>query len=52
MYKGKLVFAQLSEHLPKEIFAASVARYGGKYPTLTFSYWDQFLCMMFAQLTA
>ena len=52
MYKGKLVFAQLSEHLPKEIFAASVARYAGKYPTLTFSYWDQFLCMMFAQLTA
>lgn len=52
MYKGKLVFAQLSEHLPKEIFAASVARYGGKYPTLTFSYWDQFLCIMFAQLTA
>ena len=52
MYQGKLVFAQLSEHLPKEIFAASVARYGGKYPTLTFSYWDQFLCMMFAQLTA
>ena len=52
MYRGKLVFAQLSEHLPKEIFAASVARYAGKYPTLTFSYWDQFLCMMFAQLTA
>ena len=52
MYKGKLVFAQLTEHLPKEVFAASVARYAGKYPTLTFSYWDQFLCMMFAQLTA
>ena len=52
MYKGKLVFAQLSEHLPKAIFAANVARYAGKYPTLTFSYWDQFLCMMFAQLTA
>ena len=52
MYKGKLVFAQLSEHLPKEIFATSVARYAGKYPALTFSYWDQFLCMMFAQLTA
>ena len=48
MYKGKLVFAQLSEHLPKEIFAASVLRYGGKYPTLTFSYWNQLLCVMFA----
>lgn len=52
MYKGKLVLAQLTEHLPKEVFAAGVARYAGKYPTLTFSYWDQFLCMMFAQLTA
>ena len=46
MYKGKLVFAQLTEHLPKEVFAASVARYAGKYPTLTFSYWDQFLCIV------
>ena len=52
MYKGKLVFAQLTEHLPKEMFTASVARYARRYPTLSFSYWDQFLCMMFAQLAA
>ena len=26
--------------IPKEVFAASVARYAGRYPTLTFSYWD------------
>lgn len=26
-------------------------RYPGKYPTLTFSHLDQFLCMAFAQLT-
>jgi hypothetical protein len=25
MYKGKLVLAQLTEHLPKDVFAAGVA---------------------------
>lgn len=52
MRKGKLVFAQLSEHLSKAVFAQCVSRYAGKYPTLSFSHWDQLLCMMFAQLTA
>lgn len=52
MNAGKLVFAQLSEHLPKSEFAKCVARHAGKYPTLSFSHWDQFLCMMFAQLTS
>ena len=52
MHKGKLVFAQLGEHLPQSVFAQCVRRYPGKYPTLTFSHWDQLLCMMFAQLTA
>jgi hypothetical protein len=52
MRQGKLVFAQLSEHLPRSVFLTLVARYAGRYPTLSFSHWDQFLCMMFAQLTA
>lgn len=52
MHKGKLVFAQLGEHLPQTVFAQCVRRYPGKYPTLSFSHWDQLLCMMFAQLTA
>ena len=52
MHKGKLVFAQLNEHLPKPIFRDCVKRYAGRYPTLSFSHWDQLLCMMFAQLTA
>jgi hypothetical protein len=52
MVKGKLVFAQLSVHLPRSVFNQCVARYAGKYPTLTFSHWDQLLCMMFAQLTS
>lgn len=51
MLKGKLVFAQLSAHLSRVAFAQCVARYAGKYPTLSFSHWDQLLCMMFAQLT-
>jgi hypothetical protein len=28
-----------------------VSLYAGRYPTLTFSHWDQLLCMLFAQLT-
>ena len=52
MRQGKLVFAQLSEHLPRSVFLNFASRYAGRYPTLSFSHWDQFLCMMFAQLTA
>ena len=52
MLKGKLVFAQLNAHLSRVVFAQCVARYAGKYPTLSFSHWDQLLCMMFAQLTS
>jgi hypothetical protein len=52
MHKGKLVFAQLGEHLPQSVFAQFVRRYPSRYPTLSFSHWDQLLCMMFAQLTA
>jgi len=51
MYQGKLVFAQLMEHLPMHTLRRCVARYAGRYPTLTFSHLDQFLCMAFAQLT-
>ena len=52
MHKGKLVFAQLNEHLPKPVFRDCVRRYAGRYPTLSFPHWDQLLCMMFAQFTA
>ncbi len=51
MYSGKLVFAQLMEHLPLHTFRRYVQRYPSKYPTKTFSHLDQFLCMTFAQLT-
>jgi hypothetical protein len=51
MYAGKLVFAQLMDHLPLHTFRRCVARYAGRYPPLSFSHLDQFLCMAFAQLT-
>jgi hypothetical protein len=51
MHTGKLVFAQLMEHLPLHTFRRCVAKYAGAYPTLTFSHLDQFLCMAFAQFT-
>jgi len=50
MYSGKLVFAQLMEHL-LHTFRHYVQRYPSKYPTKTFSHLDPFLCMAFAQLT-
>src|SRR6187551_966550 len=51
MHSGKLVFAQLIEHLPLHTFRRCVARYPSRYPVLRFSHLDQFLCMAFAQLT-
>lgn len=51
MHHGKLVFAQLMEHLPLHTFRRCVAKYPSRYPTLKFSHLDQFLCMAFAQLT-
>lgn len=51
MHEGKLVFAQLMDHLPLHTFRRCVSRYPSRYPTLKFSHLDQFLCMAFAQLT-
>jgi hypothetical protein len=48
---GKLVFAQVMEHLPRTTFGRCVARYGGEHKVKTFSCLDQYLCMAFAQLT-
>jgi hypothetical protein len=51
MYTGKLVFAQLMEHLPLHTFRRCVARYRGEHKVQSFSCLDQYLCMAFAQLT-
>jgi hypothetical protein len=47
----KLVFAQLLEWIPHYEFQRIVTRYQGDYKVSSFSCWDQFLCMAFAQLT-
>ena len=51
MNHGKLVFAQLMQHLPLTTFRRCVARYDGEFRVRSFSCLDQFLCMAFAQLT-
>jgi hypothetical protein len=51
MNQGKLVFAQVTQHLPLTTFRRCVARYDGDHKVKTFSCLDQFLCMAFAQLT-
>lgn len=51
MHEGRMVFAQLIDHAPIHEFRRCVARYGADYRLRSFSCWDQFLCMAFAQLT-
>ncbi len=51
MNQGKLVFAQLTQHLPLTTFRRCVARYQGNRKVKTFSCLDQFLSMAFARLT-
>jgi hypothetical protein len=51
MHTGKLVFAQLMEHLPLTTFRRCVARYRGHHKVQSFSCLDQYLSMAFAQLT-
>jgi len=51
MNRGKLVFAQVTQHLPLTTFRRCVARYGGEHKVKSFSCLEQYLCMAFAQLT-
>jgi Domain of unknown function (DUF4372)/Transposase DDE domain len=51
MHAGKLVFAQLMDHLPWKTFGRIVDRYGGDHRVHDFSCANQFRCMAFAQLT-
>jgi hypothetical protein len=51
MNSGKTIFAQLMDFLPTYEFNQCVKRYHGNYKIKSFSCWDQFLCMAFAQLT-
>jgi IS4 transposase len=49
--QGRTVFAQLIKFLSHNEFNRCVARYGGNKGVRSFSCWDQFLTMAFAQLT-
>jgi hypothetical protein len=51
MHSGKLVFAQLTSHLPLSTFRRCVTSYGGEHKVKSFSCLEQFLCLAFAQLT-
>jgi len=51
MYGGKLVFAQVMEFAPWNVFRKCVAKYRGDFNVRRFTCLDQFLCLSFAQLT-
>ena len=51
MNTGRTVFSQLIDFLPERTFSRCVCRYDGERHVRTFSCWDQFLCLAFAQLT-
>ena len=51
MDSGRTIFSQLTDFLPQREFRNCVERYRGNHKIQTFTCWDQFLCMAFAQLT-
>jgi Domain of unknown function (DUF4372)/Transposase DDE domain len=51
MNEGRTVFSQFCAHLPSSSFHRCVARYQAERYVKSFSCWDQFLCMAFAQCT-
>ncbi len=51
MYNGQTVFSQIMGFLPIKKFRRCVDRYNGNYRVRSFTCFDQFLCMAFAQLT-
>jgi len=51
MNSGSTIFSQLMEFVPKYEFRKCVQRYQGNRGVKHFSCWDQFLCLLYAQLT-
>ena len=51
MHNGRFIFSELISHLPHKEFQKCVARYDSDSQSRTFSHWDQYLTMAFAQLT-
>ncbi len=50
MNQGQTIFSQVIDFLPKKKFLQCVNRYSGNYRTRSFTCYNQFLCMAFAQL--
>ena len=51
MSTGKLIFSQITEWVHPEQFRRCVNRYDGNHKISNFPCWDQFLAMVFAQVT-
>ena len=51
MNQGQTIFAQIMSYLPRHSFRKCVKKYHGNYKVRSFSCWEQFLVMAFAQLT-
>jgi transposase len=51
MQKGRIIFAQIMDYLPRDVFDACVNRYRGNLQVKDFSCRDQFCAMAFAQIT-
>jgi transposase len=51
MNSGSTIFSQLVGFLSHYEFRKCVSRYNGEHKVKSFSCWDQYLCMAFAQLT-
>ena len=50
MNQGQTIFSQAIDFLPKKKFRQCVNRYSGNYRIRSFTCYNQFLCMAFAQL--
>jgi hypothetical protein len=51
MHEGRTVFSQVVDVVPRHTFRRRVERYQGDYGVRRFNCWQQFLAMLFAQLT-
>jgi len=51
MNQGQTIFSQIMSYIPKHKFDRCVKKYRGNYKVQSFTCWEQFLSMAFAQLT-
>jgi len=51
MFSGQYVLSQLLDFIHPQLFHRCVQRYGGDYKVRHFTTWQQFVCLVFAQLT-